>query len=330
MSFIIFQGISYNRDDTPTMCFNGVKTWRLGWYASHHVDIPVAGNSTWTGDLVGFAENGAALASSKMIIRIRSSVDYYIHFNRKIGNNFETLEGGDQVLVASRAPGIGYDKSNLLAKLSVNRAYVYSIVNEDSINLRILVQAIDTSVVPARARISIQFVIPTQDQLQINQAKPIQSPVRPTSSPVQPTTSAVKPTPAPVKPTPSPVQPTPAPVKPTPAPVKPTLSPVQPTPAPVKPTTSPVLQTPAPVKPTQAPVKLTPAPVKPTTSPARPTPVPVTPTPAPTSPTPRSPVVYIYFPIKPTTPKPNITTRNAVRPSPPPYLRAHAAKMPAP
>jgi hypothetical protein len=48
----------------------------------------------------------------RQTIRIRSSEDYFVDFNRKIGSNFETLEGGDQVMVSTRAPGLGYQKSN--------------------------------------------------------------------------------------------------------------------------------------------------------------------------------------------------------------------------
>ncbi|KAI2498232.1 hypothetical protein MHU86_16259 [Fragilaria crotonensis] len=287
-----------------------------------------------------------------MIIRIRSSLDYYIHFNRKSGNNFETLEGGDQVMVSTRAPGIGYEKSNLVAKLSANGSYTFPIVNEDNTRLVILVQKIDTRIVPARASISIQFGLPVPGSMQPTRAptaaptKPIPSTgmgsteINPTPAPVKPTPAPVKPTPAPVKPTLSPVKPTLAPVKPTLAPVKPTLSPVQPTPAPVRTTLSPVQPTPAPVKPTLAPIQPTPAPVQPTLSPVQPTPAPVKPTlapiqstPAPAKPArsrffrPRAPdgsapskVGYLFFPVKPTTPKP----------TPAPTLRAQAAQTVAP
>lgn len=320
------------------MCFNGAKTWQLGWYSSYHVDLPLANNHIWKGDLVGFSENKAALASDKMIIRIRSSLDYYIHFNRKSGNNFETLEGGDQVMVSTRAPGIGYAKSNLVAKLSANGSYTFPIVNEDNTRLVILVQKIDTRIVPARASISIQFGLPVAGSMQPTRAptaaptRPIPSTgmgsteINPTPAPVKPTPAPIQPTPAPVKPSLSPVKPTPAPVKPTPAPVKPTLSPVKPTLSPVQPTLAPVQPTPAPVRPTLSPVQPTPAPVKPTL-------VPIQPTPAPAKPArsrffrPRAPdgsapskVGYLFFPVKPTTPKP----------TPAPTLRAQAAQTVAP
>jgi hypothetical protein len=54
-----------------------------------------------------------------MIVRIiTSTTDVYIHFNRQIGINSGTQEGGNQVLVTTRPTGTGYAPSTLQAKLS--------------------------------------------------------------------------------------------------------------------------------------------------------------------------------------------------------------------
>ena len=82
------QGPSYREDEGPKRCFNGANTWQLGWFPSFHVDLPIGNSFYWDGNLVGFAERDAApSASDRMMIRIRSSVDYYVHFNRQIGMN---------------------------------------------------------------------------------------------------------------------------------------------------------------------------------------------------------------------------------------------------
>jgi hypothetical protein len=49
--------------------------YQLGWYSAYYVNLPVANSFDWTGDLVGMAENGAALASDKMIVRISYQYD---------------------------------------------------------------------------------------------------------------------------------------------------------------------------------------------------------------------------------------------------------------
>ena len=174
-----------------------------------------------------------------MIIRIQNATnntDTYVHFNRQIGFNSQTKEGGNRVLVSTRSHGVGYGASTLHAKLNANSTYTINGIGGTADSVTITVNSIDISSTPAKANISIQLV-----------QQPTPAPVvAPTPAPVVAPTSAPTsvPTPAPVvAPTsaPTPV-PTSAPVvAPTPAPV------VPPTPAPVAPPTS--APTPVPVVP---------------------------------------------------------------------------------
>ena len=50
-------------------CFNGPKTYKLGWYADRHVEI-TAGVDSFNGRLYGFTQWAATTPSDKMIIRI--------------------------------------------------------------------------------------------------------------------------------------------------------------------------------------------------------------------------------------------------------------------
>ena len=147
------------------MCFNGAKTWQLGWYTEFHLDLPVGNNFRWKGNLVGFAERSAASVSDRMIIRIRSnSKDYYIHFNRKIGLNSGTLEGGDQVLVSFRAPGTGLAISYLLAKVRSGGTFTVPNFNGSGKTLKVAVSRISLGTVPARATVSIQLARPPRQR----------------------------------------------------------------------------------------------------------------------------------------------------------------------
>ena len=101
------------------MCFNGGHTWTLGWFSSYHVDLPINSSFEWTGFLVGFAEKQSSSSSNKMIIRIRNTLDTYIHFNRMIGMNADTVEGGDMVLISSSEKTTDYVTTNLVSKLSL-------------------------------------------------------------------------------------------------------------------------------------------------------------------------------------------------------------------
>jgi hypothetical protein len=221
------------------MCFNGAKSWQLGWYSEYHVDLST-NDYDWSGDLVGFAEKDNI---NKMIIRIQDAtknIDTYVHFNRQIGFNSETQEGGNQVLVSTRSGDAGYATSSLETKLDANGVYTINDIGGSGASVTITVNSIDTSTTPAKANISVQLVPQaTSAPAVAPTAAPV---VSPTAAPVVPPTDApvVSPTDAPVvAPTASPVvSPTDAPVvSPTDAPVvSPTDTPVvAPTDAPVAP-----------------------------------------------------------------------------------------------
>ena len=210
------------------MCYNGPKTWQLGWFSDYHVDLSSANGFSWTGNLVGFAQKANAALTDKMIIRIQGSTDTYINFNRQIGMNSGTQEGGNQVLVTRRATGTGYAPSTLVAKLSANG--VYTIPNfSGTSSLRITVTSIVTSSTPGRASLSIDLVsTPT--------AAPTQVPTKaPTPPPTPAPTESQSPTQVPSV-TQSPSQtPTGAPTR-TPTTGAPTVAPTTGTPT-LQPTT---------------------------------------------------------------------------------------------
>jgi hypothetical protein len=92
-----------------------------------------------------------------MIIRIITyTTDVYIHFNRMIGMNMNTDEGGDQVLVTTRKTGVG-ETSDLKSKLADSVVYTILYVNGSPNPLEIRVNSITATSVPARANISIKF-----------------------------------------------------------------------------------------------------------------------------------------------------------------------------
>ncbi|KAI2504196.1 Gametolysin peptidase M11 [Fragilaria crotonensis] len=264
-------GYSYGNDDGPIMCFNGPKTWQLGWFSEYHVDLSTATGISWSGNLIGFAQRANAAGTDKMIIRIQSSsTDTYVSFNRRIGINSGTQEGADQVLVVTRAPGTGYALSNLVAKLSASGIYTVPNFNGSTSTLRITVNSIVTSTTPGRANISIDLIpqttnaptraptrLPTRSPTQVPTRSPTQAPtLSPTRVPTQAPTQS--PTQAPTQaPTQSPTQvPTQAPTQ-SPTQV-PTQSPTgAPTPAPPTDAPTPPLPTdaPTPAPPTDAPTQ---------------------------------------------------------------------------
>eukprot|EP00547_Thalassionema_nitzschioides_P015415 CAMPEP_0194239802 /NCGR_PEP_ID=MMETSP0158-20130606/6152_1 /TAXON_ID=33649 /ORGANISM="Thalassionema nitzschioides, Strain L26-B" /LENGTH=506 /DNA_ID=CAMNT_0038974361 /DNA_START=68 /DNA_END=1585 /DNA_ORIENTATION=+ len=183
-------GYSYSNNNAPEMCFNAAKTFQLGWFPTYHFERTHNNSFNDQISLVGFVEKtfrpNLSPDDFKMIIKLTgSNNDYYVHFNRKVGFNSGTAEGGDQVLVATRSAGVGYDASTLLSKLNANGAYTISGFGSQG-DLTINVQSINTSTGEASVNILYGDTSPTP-----------------------------APTPAPIPPTPAPVDPTPAPVNPT-------------------------------------------------------------------------------------------------------------------
>ena len=296
-TFTFLQGAPPSTLAGLRMCYNGPKAWQLGWFSDYHVDLSSANGFSWTGNLVGFAQKANAALTDKMIIKIQGSTDTYINFNRQIGMNSGTQEGGNQVLVTRRATGTGYASSTLVAKLSANGVYTIPNFSGTTSTLRITVNSIVTSSTPGRASLSIDLVsTPTQAPTQVPTKAPTRSPTKaPTESqsPTQVPTVTQSPSQAPSgAPTEAPSQaPTGAPTQ-SPTTLAPTAAPTTRTPT-LKPTT----RTPT-LKPTTRPPTRKPTNRPPTRKPTNPLPT-RRPTRTPTlKPTTRTPT------LKPSTAKP--------------------------
>ena len=82
------------------MCFNSGKSWQLGWFGSKEATFNVADGS-WAGRLIGQVDyqNPNAEADDRVLLKLNtgSSTNDYVSFNRAIGVNSGTVEGGNQV-----------------------------------------------------------------------------------------------------------------------------------------------------------------------------------------------------------------------------------------
>jgi len=99
-----YMASGYCEDNFPRMCFNGAQHWQLGWFSDKHKNIAalsLAGNDISRTRLIGAAEYTTNSKSwQKVVVRVQGGGDrYFIAFNRKVGNNNETQEGSDQVMI---------------------------------------------------------------------------------------------------------------------------------------------------------------------------------------------------------------------------------------
>ena len=103
-------GFAY--DDGPFMCFNGAKSWYLGWYSDRHVTVTLD-MLPWRGKLVGIDDylndqipndddDFHVIANIEDLSdNLDRSVNLFIMYNRQEGVNSGLLENGDNGEVLS-------------------------------------------------------------------------------------------------------------------------------------------------------------------------------------------------------------------------------------
>ena len=113
----------------------------LGWYMDHHLTFtPATTNCIQEVSLVGLAEYNLAETNDKVIVKIAEPTQergFYVMFNRAIGINEGTDEGGDQVLITRQddhsKSADDQEFSYLLGRLDQGNSY--TITNFDGTGL---------------------------------------------------------------------------------------------------------------------------------------------------------------------------------------------------
>lgn len=110
-----YMGYGFLHHDWPAMCFNGAKSWRLGWYSDRHALVNPNNNEEWVGALVGVADYGNSNIDHTVVARVtlNDGVNVFVSFNRKKGINDGTYTTGDKVNIVH-----GEEESSLLASLA--------------------------------------------------------------------------------------------------------------------------------------------------------------------------------------------------------------------
>jgi hypothetical protein len=189
------------RDDAPLQCFNGAKSWFLGWYADRHITLNTA-ISSWQGLVVGiddYAKGQTTGGEHYVVVKIddtTSSTDLYMMYNKQEGVNSGVMKYPNKVTIVSAVNGVSSDQSWLVANLNSGQEYRKSSFSGQ--NAELVVKVCDmVAGTPDYARVLVYL---DHGNGTLSCATP----------------ATPGPTPAPVTPTPAPVTPTPAPVTPTP------------------------------------------------------------------------------------------------------------------
>merc|ERR1712071_377615 len=107
-------GNSYSSEfESPHMCYNGGKSWLLGWYEDKSISVKLdeSNNYSWSGNLVGVTDYERAEDQMYVVVEFilgekdadDISRNIYLVYNNKEGINSEVKEFGDQVTITKAA-----------------------------------------------------------------------------------------------------------------------------------------------------------------------------------------------------------------------------------
>jgi len=207
------QGNPLYSDHVGDMCYNGAKSWQIGWYNDRKIMLnpktELASNANWGTlvTLVGIADY-QNVPSIPVVLKLETGTDddYFIAFNRAVGVNADNVEADDEVtVVLAGKNGESVSSSDLKATLQVGERYVISKFGGGGRDCPIKLVSIDKSTSVWKANVQVgSEIIPTP--------KPTYSPTTrsPTNRPVtaSPTTKAPTSKPSTKSPTLKPTKPT--------------------------------------------------------------------------------------------------------------------------
>lgn len=139
------------------MCFNGAKSWVLGWYDDRKIVVNPKRNGAWSGRLATFVDYSSTAETDHVLINVD---DVYLQYNRQKGFNRGTKEKADQVTVTQTA-GLGKESFSL-AGLGHSDSYTYKDYDGGKRNLVIQVCAVHTDQVPNYVYLTI-FIEDSQE-----------------------------------------------------------------------------------------------------------------------------------------------------------------------
>lgn len=129
------------------MCFNSAKTYQLGWFPNHYLDLTISQNYVYDGDLCAYTEYGTLFTASPtkmMVVKLDggSGDDYYVGFNKATGLRAGTKDSRNMVTIHSVPDLVDTrwgPKSTRRAALSAGQS---AVVTVNGIEVTVLVESI--------------------------------------------------------------------------------------------------------------------------------------------------------------------------------------------
>jgi hypothetical protein len=112
-----YMAAGYRSQTQPRRCFNGIKSWELGWYKTRHHWIDPLTSGDQLIKLAPMVDFDKTSADEAVIISIRD--EYFVTFNRAKGMNIGTGNKRNQVILTTQGDG----GSESVAGLGVGDVY---------------------------------------------------------------------------------------------------------------------------------------------------------------------------------------------------------------
>ena len=185
-------GFSYvDNHESPKMCFNGAKSWQLGWYRekSTSIDLDPSNQQTfWTGRLVGVSDYPDALPNDDVVVAeivtnddlAMNTDNYYLLYNRKDGINSQVTEFGDLVTItkghfrSTSSSSTERSDSEHISHLSVGETYIINDFKGSGVGLIVKFCEVvsDASSPPPHAKVSIYLSTGTDRCSTVGETQP--------------------------------------------------------------------------------------------------------------------------------------------------------------
>lgn len=160
-------GFGFPYDEFPYRCFNGPKSYVLGWYSSRTLSADLLSLTTpLKATLIGTADfnNTKNHPSYLVVIKIESGqVDFYVNFNRKTGINKDTYKYEDKVVVSYQGKFPDTEQSWVYGSMS-NADQNVTVFNIAGTKYDVIVQvdSLNLTSDPAIANVTVSCVLSSQ------------------------------------------------------------------------------------------------------------------------------------------------------------------------
>lgn len=142
--------MGYSETSEPSMCYNAVNSYQLGWYSNLSIKpllIDAKGYTFYISGVAGYDPEETTKYVSLRLVQETTYIDYYIGYNRADGINAETQEDADKVIVFIKEGDVHETKTSWkIATLNVDESCVIENFDNSGRSVRITFSDIDSDV----------------------------------------------------------------------------------------------------------------------------------------------------------------------------------------